>query len=114
MTVYVFRFYTSLSIVEWLLNLGITSIGTVKGNRKGLKDLCLLDSGRSCPSSIFYKLENQDKLTATSYVTKTKSGEKNIVILASHTQIYRETDDKKKKPAIFKLYDYTKGIIYIY
>ena len=105
-----FRYYTSLPLIQWLLSLNITSIGTVRSDRKGLKVLCSKDNSRSVPSSIFYQLESASRpITATSYVTRTKKGIKNIVILTSHPQIYRTTDDEKKKPAIFKVYDFTKG-----
>lgn len=108
----IFRYYTSLTLVEWLLALDITSIGTVNSERKGLKVLCSKDSDRDTPSSIFYQLDDNEQITATSYMTKTKSGRRrNTVVLSSHPQIYRVTDDDIKKPAIIKVYDFTKGIV---
>ena len=103
------RFFTSLYVEEWLLQEAITSIGTVRSNAKGIKDLCSIDSTRATPSSKFYTLQDNEQITATSYMTKTKSGKKDVVVLSTHSQIYRTTDDEKAKPAIIKVYDYTKG-----
>ena len=55
----IFRYYTSLTLVEWLLALDITSIGTVNSERKGLKVLCSKDSDRDTPSSIFLSTRRQ-------------------------------------------------------
>ena len=32
------RLYTSITLAQWLLERGITSIGTLKSNRKGIPD----------------------------------------------------------------------------
>ena len=92
------------------MSCNITSIGTVRSDRKGLKILCQKDNNRSVPSTVFYQLNDNSKVTATSYVVKGSKKVNNVVVLTTHPQIYRTTDDdNKQKPAIFKVYDYTKG-----
>ena len=45
-----------------------------------------------------------------SYVVRTKSkGDKNVLVLGTFDPILGVTKDNKKKPAIIKFYDFTKG-----
>ena len=57
-------------------------------------------------------LENKDKkLVLDLYVVKTKSiGLRNVLLLSSMQRLLGTTkEDGKKKPDIYKLYDFTKG-----
>ena len=58
----------------------------------------------------FWKNENK-KLVLYSYVVKTKSTSlQNVLLLSSMQSLLGTTkDDGKKKPAIYHLYDFTKG-----
>ena len=48
--------------------------------------------------------------TLTSYVVKTSNGKKNVMALSTMSSLLGNiTDDNKRKPAILKLYDFTKG-----
>ena len=48
--------------------------------------------------------------TLTSYVVKTSNGKKNVMALSTMSSLLGNiTDDNKTKPAILKLYDFTKG-----
>jgi hypothetical protein len=63
----------------------------------------------------FYTLVDNPDIQLTSYVCKTKNpknkGKKNVLVLSTHSKMVYgvTTDDGKKKPAIIKLYDFTKG-----
>ena len=60
-------------------------------------------------SKTFWEKEN-GHLVLSSYVVKTSTGKKNVLMLSTVQPLHGVTrDDKKKKPAIFKLYDFTKG-----
>ncbi len=49
-------------------------------------------------------------MTLHSYVVCTKStGKRNVLVLSTFLPIIGTTKDKQKKPAIMKVYDYTKG-----
>ena len=79
-------------------------------NRKGipvkLKDV----SQREANSTEIYWEKNGD-LVLGSYVVNTKSKQKkNVMMLSTLRPILGTTiDDKKDKPALYKLYDFTKG-----
>ena len=48
--------------------------------------------------------------TLISYVVKTSNGKKNVMALSTMSSLLGNiTDDNKRKPAILKLYDFTKG-----
>ena len=97
------RLYTSIKLVEWLLVRGITCVGTAQKNRKGLKPLSVIPrNSRQAPSTIFYRLERNENISCTSYLTKNKKNkERNVLVLSSCCQmIYGVTKDEKKKNGI--------------
>ena len=103
--------YTSVPLAQKLLERKITSVDTMRHNRKGLPKEIKSMEGREPKSSIVYWEKNHQKLTLTTYVVNTKSsGKKNIIVLSFMPPLLGLTkDDDKSKPAIIKLYDFTKG-----
>lgn len=103
------RLYTSIPIARWLLQRGITMVGTMQINRVGIPAEIKDVSQREPLSSEIYWEENGD-LNISSYAVATSKGKKNVLILSTINPILGVTkDDEKKKPAIYKLYDFTKG-----
>ena len=105
------RLYTSISLAKWLLSNNITCVGTLQANRKGIPMELKSTSGSQLLSyECFWENENK-KLVLHSYVVKTNStGLRNVLFLSSMQPLLGTTkDDGKKKPAIYKLYDFTKG-----
>lgn len=105
------RLYTSVSLADWLLERGVTIVGTMMANRKGVPAPCKTTDGRE---ELSYKLwwnTNNRNMSMHSYVVRTKStGRRNVIMLATMKPILGVTkDDGKKKPGIYKLYDFTKG-----
>ena len=105
--------YTSISLAKKLLERGITVVGTLRSNRKGIPKEVKDTAGREENSYMVLWDKESGKITLHSFVVKTKSkGMKNITLLSTHPPILGVTkDDTKFKPAIYKLYDFSKGNI---
>ena len=103
--------YTSIPLAQEFLDRGVTLVGTVRSNRKGVPAAIKSLENREDKSSTVWWDKDRGKLSITSYVALTKSkGLKNIIILSSTPPLLGVTkDDDKQKPAIFKLYDFTKS-----
>lgn len=87
----------------------MTSVGTMQINRKGIPAEMKDMSHREPLSSKIYWQEN-GPLSLSSYVVKTSKGKKNVLMLSTVEPILGVTsDDNKVKPALYKLYDFTKG-----
>ena len=100
------RFYTSLSLAQWLYDSKqMTIIGTLQIKCKGIPAEIKQLEGRE---EFSYKIIWN---TMHSYIVRTKStGPRNVLLLTSMKPIIgTTTDDKKKKLAILKHYDFTKG-----
>ena len=103
------RLYTSFSIELWLYENNITSLGTMQSNRKGIPAEMLDYKHREDLSSEIY-WQKDGPLSLSSYVVKTQSGKKNVIMLTTLNQILGTTkDDNRNKLALYKLYDFTKG-----
>ena len=104
------RLYTSISMAQWLLDCGITSVGTLQSNRKGIPAEIKEIKGRETNSYEIYWEKDDGILNLHSYVVKTKSsGERNVLLLLTVPPHLATTkDDNKNKPAIYKLYDFSK------
>jgi hypothetical protein len=96
------RFYTSLDLADKLLEKQMTCVGTLNNNRKGLPDKFKSITGR--PEGDYMPLFEVDgKKSIHSWVTNTKSGPKNVMLLTTTNAIMGKTkDDDKEKPAIYK------------
>jgi hypothetical protein len=104
------RLYTSIELSEWLLSKKITVVGTIKSNRKGLPPTITSCTDRAHTSYKYVYNCAEKKMSLHSYVVKTKSkGKKNVLVLSTIPPIMGITKDDKKKPAIIKFYDFTKG-----
>ena len=103
------RLYTSIAIARWLLEKDITMIGTLQSNRRGIPPEIKDISTREIISTETYWEQDGD-LSLSSYVVRNSSGKKNILMLTMMRPLLGVTsDDGKKKPAFYKLYDFTKG-----
>ena len=114
------RLYTSVSLAHKLLDRGITLVGTWQSNRKGFPEELKIVSGDEFSSTIWYQVDdtnnsvsNKNAIRLCSYVTKRKSGKQNQVVLLTTSTTYPlkgvTMDDNVRKPALLKLYDFTKG-----
>ena len=103
------RRYTSVAIARWLLEKDITMIGTLQSNRREIPPEIKDISTREILSTETYWEQDGD-LSLSSYVVRASSGKKNILMLTTMRPLPGVTsDDGKKKPALYKLYDFTKG-----
>ena len=101
--------YTSVSIANWPLT-NITCVGTLHTRRVGIPEEIRSTKDREEYSSkVFWEKEKGD-LSITTYVVPSSKGKKNVLVLSTMRPLQGITkDDGKKKPAVFKLYDFTKG-----
>ena len=103
------RLYSSLSVANWLLDKGITMVGTMQKNRVAIP-ASLKDVTNREINSTETHWEKNGKPIFTSYVTKTNKGRRNVVVLSTIDPLLATTiDDDQCKPAIIKFYDFTKG-----
>lgn len=105
------RLYTSLELFEWLMTKDITVVGTIDQSRKGIPSQIKEVNGRQDNSYEVYREKSQGKMYLNSCVKQTKSkGLRNVLLLSTLPSLLGVTkDDQQKKPAIYKLYDFTKG-----
>ena len=104
------RQYSSIELFEFLWSMRITAIGTILLNRRGLPRQFFSVEGRHNNSYDVAWECAEKKLSLHSYVANTKSsGRKNVMLLSTATPLMAVTKDDEKKPAIMKLYDFTKG-----
>ena len=82
----------------------------MRQNRVGIPNEIKSTEGREFQSSETFWEKSKGDLSLTSYISKTSKGKKNVLVLTSTRPLQGVTkDDGKKKPAIIKLYDFTKG-----
>ena len=104
------RLYTSIALAKWLLERDITCIGTIKAHRKGIPPEIKNVSNRDVGSYEIFWNEPEKRINLNSYVVNTKSsGKRNVLMLSTIHPILGISKDVKPKPALYKLYDYTKG-----
>ena len=96
--------YTSVSTAIWLHEQKITVVGMQMMNRIGIPDeIKAVRNHENFSVTIHFEEEKKD-FTLMRYNVKTKSkGTKNVLMLTTMQ------DDGKEKPALYKLYDFTKG-----
>ena len=104
------RLYTSIPMVQWLLDRGITSVGTLQSNRKGIPAEIKEIKDRETNSHEIYWKKDDGIINLHSCRVKTKiSGKRNVLLLSTVPPLLATTkDDNKSKPAIYKLYDFSK------
>ena len=98
-------------MVQWLLDHGITLIGTLQSKRKGIPAEIKEIKDRETNSYKIYWKKNNGISNLHLYVVKTKStGKQSVLLLLTVLPLLATTkDDNKSKPAIYKLYDFSKG-----
>ena len=104
------NYYTKIDVAEWLLRNKITMVGTIQSNKKGVPKE-IKDTKDREPNSYEPLWEKKTgKVSLHSYVVKTKSkGVKNVLVLSTFDPLLGLTKCEKRKPAINKFYDFTKG-----
>ena len=102
------RLYTFITTTRWLLDLNLTVIGTLQLNRSGIpKEIKSVNNHDDLSAIVYWA---NDNLNLSSYVVKTRSGKKNVLLLSAMRPIMGVTkDDRKQKPGLYTLYDFTKG-----
>ena len=105
------RLYTSLPLMNYLLEKDITAVGTLVSNRKGLPKEFVKTAGRKEFSYEILWNADDVRMSLHSYVVKTTStGLRNFLLLSTLERIIVVTqNDGKQKPQIYKVYDFTKG-----
>ena len=105
------RLYTSYEVFNWLLDQNITAVGTIMANKKEVPFEVKETTNREPLSYESYWNAANKKMSLHSYVVKTKSnGMKNVLLLSTFPTLMGVTkDENRKKPAIYKMYDYSKG-----
>lgn len=86
-------------------------LGTIQVNRKGLpREVKSLAGREDLSYEVFYN-ETSPHISLHSYVVSTKStGKRNVLILSTmHPYMGVTKDDGKKKPYLYKIYDFCKG-----
>ena len=85
-------------------------MGTLQSNCRGIPDAIKQTNGQEPFSYKYFWASEKGRLVLPSYVVKTEStGLRNVLLLSTVQPILGVSQNPKKKPAIYKLYDYTKG-----
>lgn len=101
---------------EWLFDKNITVFGTMQGNYIGIPDENKIAKDRELLNSKIY-YEKNGPTNISSHVIKTSKGKKSLEEI-SWNQIMLPiikplrglmTNDDKQEPALYKIYDFTKG-----
>ena len=85
-------------------------VGTIQSNQKGTGDLKNMENREDQSTKVYWN-EDDGRMSVTSFVVNTKSsGKRNVLFLSMMQPLLSVTKMmEKKKPAIIKLYDFTKG-----
>ncbi|XP_068240862.1 uncharacterized protein [Palaemon carinicauda] len=103
------NWYTSYPLVESLLcDHKLNSVGTLRKNKRDIPPEFLVTKNRPPVDSMF---GFGDNLTLVSYIPKSKSRKRNVVLMSSmyHDDKIDEAIGDDKKPEIITLYNSTKG-----
>ena len=104
------RLYTSINLAQWLLQKRMTCIGTTQQNRVGIPEDLKKTNDRELLSTRQLWEKTKSDLVLTSYVVSSSKGKKNVLVLSTTKPLQGVTrDDGCRKPAVIKLYDFTKG-----
>ena len=102
------RYFTSMAISEYLLDKGMTVVGTMRSDKAGITKEMKETKSRESPSTL-YAYNTDTKPVLVSYVIKTKPGVKNVLVLSSMHRNALTTRDERKKPHVITFYAGTKG-----
>ena len=97
-------------MARWLLDRGITSIGILKSNPKGIPAEIKEIKDRETKSNEIYWEKDNGILNLHSYVAKTKSPVKgNVLLLSIVPQLLGITKNDNKTSLIFTNYNFSRG-----
>ena len=105
------RLYTSIPLARWLYGKGVTMIGTMQSNRRGVPNYLKDVSDKKPLENEIFWLKNESNISLSSYTVKTASkGKKNVLILSTlDIPLGTTKDDGKNKMPLYKLYDFSMG-----
>ena len=86
----------------------MTVVGTMRSHRADIPKEMKETKSRGSPSTL-YAYSTDIKSVLVSYVIKTKSGIKNLLVLSSMHRNVLTTTDERKKPHVITFYDRAKG-----
>ena len=86
----------------------MTVVGTMRLDRTGIRKKMKETKSSKSPSTL-YPYNTDIKSVLVSYVIKSKSGIKNVLVLSSMHRNALTTRDERKKPHVITFYDRTKG-----
>ena len=102
-----FRYFTSMSIADWLLRHNITGIGTMRPDRKGITPEMKMVSGRESKST---KWCYNDKKMLVSWADK-KSNQKDsklVLLVSTMPDQMKLSKDQRTRPQAIVCYDHVK------
>ena len=102
------RYFTRMTISEYLPDKGMTVVGTMRSDRADIQKEMKETKSRKSPTT-FYAYNTDIKSVLVSYVIKTKSGVKNVLVLSSMHRNALTTKYERKKPHVITFYDRRKG-----
>lgn len=97
------NFFSSVSLVEKLWDVGLRYVGTMKKNKPEIPDECQPARSRPVSSSVF-AFDNYK--TLVSYVPKTN---KSVILISTNHHDENVSQTGSKKPEIITYYNSTKG-----
>ena len=102
------RYFTSMTIFEYLFDKGAIVVDTMRSDRAGIpKEMKERKFHKSTRTLCAYNTGINSVLI--SYMIKTKSGVKNVLELSSMHRNALTTRDERKKPHVITCYDRTNG-----
>ena len=102
------RYFTSVSLATWALEKHITTVGTMKHNRKGIPKELKPAADRE-ERSAMHVYNTKEKIMLVSCIDKKKSGKKNVTVLSTMHDNVKIRKDQRKNPSVRTMYDHTKG-----
>lgn len=98
----------SVTLAQWAAENKFTIVGTMRQDRKGILNEVKQLQGRDEKSTMYVYDENENMMLV-SYVDKTKSGGKNVIVLTTMHDVVKVTRDQRRKPQVLTMYEHTKG-----
>ena len=100
------RYFTSLSIAEWLQERNISVTGTLRKDRIGLPQEMKTEAGRTEKST---KWCYNGNMMLVSYADKKKKGRKVVLLFSTTHDEIHVSRDERTKPSPIVYYDHMKG-----
>ena len=97
-----------MNINKYLMDNGITVVGTMRTDRKGIPPGMKDVKNRTVPSTL-YAWNADLKSVLVSYVVKTSKGKRNVMVMSHIHENVLVTKDDRKTLHVITFYDKTKG-----